>query len=143
MAIKNLDQNLLRLLEADARASVSVLAAKLGVSRATVRNRMEKLEDGGTIQGYTVRYADEYERNRVRAHVMLSVATDASAQVETAIRKMNETRALYTLAGDYDLLAIVEADNTTLLDRALDDLRGLDGVDQTHTSIILATRFRR
>jgi len=143
MTIKNLDRDLLRVLETDARASVSVLAARLGVSRSTIRNRLEKLEKDGTIQGYTLRYADEYAENRVRAHVMLAVATEHTIHVERALRKVTEVRALHTLAGDFDLLAVVEADNTTLLDRALDVIRGTQGVDRSHTVIILTTRFRR
>ena len=40
----DLDQQLIALLRADARASVATLAHKLGVSRGTVTNRIAKLE---------------------------------------------------------------------------------------------------
>ena len=143
MTKKDLDSDLLHLLETDARASISVLATRLCVSRSTVRSRMEKLESEGTIQGYTVRYADAYARNRVRAHVMLSVATNDAIHVDQALRKLTGIQALHTIAGDFDLLAIVEADNTTILDAALDAIRGIEGVNRSHTVIILATRFKR
>ncbi|WP_245460899.1 Lrp/AsnC family transcriptional regulator, partial [Mesorhizobium sp. M7A.F.Ca.US.005.03.2.1] len=49
-----LDERLVTLLRHDARRSVSDLAIDLGVSRATVRARMERLERSGDIIGYTV-----------------------------------------------------------------------------------------
>jgi DNA-binding Lrp family transcriptional regulator len=49
-----IDQRLVTLLRHDARRSVSDLAAALGVSRATVRARMERLARSGDILGYTV-----------------------------------------------------------------------------------------
>lgn len=143
MTKKTLDSDLLRLLEKDARASISVLAARLNVSRSTIRSRMEKLETDGTIQGYTIQYADDYAKSRVRAHVMLTTTTSNTINVERSLRELSGIRALHTLAGDYDLLAQVEADNTTILDSTLDAIRSTEGVNQTHTVILLATRFRR
>jgi probable HAF family extracellular repeat protein len=49
-----LDQQLLSLLRQDARTSVAILARKLGVSRGTVGNRIAKLEDAGTIVGFSL-----------------------------------------------------------------------------------------
>ncbi len=143
MAKKDLESELLRLLEADARTSISVLAAKLGVSRSTVRSRMEKLENDGTIQGYTLRYTDEYKKNRVRAHVMLSFAAKDWNHVERALRKLMGIQSIYSLTGDFDLLAIVEVDNTTMLDEFLNAIWAIEGVEHTLTAIILATRFKR
>ncbi|MEO6017044.1 MAG: AsnC family transcriptional regulator, partial [Polaromonas sp.] len=49
------DQKLLSFLRQDARLSVATLAARLGVSRGTVTNRIRRLEDDSVIVGYTVR----------------------------------------------------------------------------------------
>ena len=44
------DRQLISLLRKDARTSVATLAAKLGVSRGTVTNRLRKLEDGQVFE---------------------------------------------------------------------------------------------
>ena len=54
-----LDQQLLGLLRADARATVATLAKKLDVSRGTINNRIARMEDDGIIVGYTVRLRPE------------------------------------------------------------------------------------
>ena len=48
------DQALIRALRHDARASLSALSDQLGVSRTTVRARMERLQRQGDIIGFSV-----------------------------------------------------------------------------------------
>ena len=55
----DVDQQLIGLLRDDARASLVSLAKALRVSRATVQNRIGRLEANGTIVGYTVRLRPE------------------------------------------------------------------------------------
>ena len=67
------DQQLLNLLRENSRRSVSDIANKLGVSRATVQQRMERLEHRGVIQGYTIKLNPHFEQQQVSAYIMISV----------------------------------------------------------------------
>ena len=53
------DRELLRVLSLDARRPAAELARELGVSRATVQNRIEKLKNSGIIKGFTVELGQE------------------------------------------------------------------------------------
>ena len=79
----------------------------------------------------------------VRAHVTIVVAPKASGGVVTALQRMPELRALLSVAGVFDLLAVVEAQDVSLLDAAIDKIGALDGVERTQSSIILSTKFER
>jgi len=72
--LDDLDLKLIYLLLDNARLSISELAEILGVSRPTVRSRLEKLEKEGVILGYTIKLNPEL----LRAHnvVALIVQTD-------------------------------------------------------------------
>ena len=48
------DTKIVAALRRDARISLSDLAATVGVSRITVRSRMERMRADGVIDGYTV-----------------------------------------------------------------------------------------
>ncbi len=74
MKIDDLDLKLIYLLMDNSRLSISELAERLGVSRPTVKSRLEKLEKEGVILGYTVKLNPEL----LRAHnvVALIVKTD-------------------------------------------------------------------
>jgi len=74
MKIDDLDLKLIYLLMDNSRLSISELAERLGVSRPTVKSRLEKLEREGIIQGYTIKLNPEL----LRAHnvVALIVKTE-------------------------------------------------------------------
>ena len=137
------DRRLLGLLRDNARQPTALLARKLGIARATVQSRIARLEQQGVIKGYTVRIADDYERRRIRAHVMLNVVPKQAAATENALRKMTEVSGLYAISGVHDLIAVVTADSTERMNELLDRIGALPGVERTMSSIILAAKVER
>lgn len=137
------DKNLLELLQANARASTAELARQLGLSRSTVKDRIERLERRGVIKGYGVKLSDAYGEGQITAHVMINVDPKLSGQVVRQLGKINAIKALYAVNGVHDLLALITTDSTQALDRALDDIGNVDGIDKTLSSIVLSTKFER
>ena len=76
-----LDQQLLGLLRADARATVATLAKKLDVSRGTINNRIARMEDDGIIVGYTVRLRPESEPDQIGAWMNIAVDGNETRRV--------------------------------------------------------------
>jgi DNA-binding Lrp family transcriptional regulator len=137
----DLDRKLLGLLRADSREAVASLAAKLKVSRGTVQNRIARmLKPGGAIQAFTVRTAPEMEASRVRAVMTIAIEGERSGAVVKALRGFPEVDKVHTTNGRWDLIA--ELDTATLADfsRTLDQIRLIDGIASTETSILLATQ---
>jgi DNA-binding Lrp family transcriptional regulator len=137
------DRAIIALLRENARTGHAEAARRLNLSRTTVQARVESLERRGIIVGYTVRLAEELSRRLVRAQVTIVVAPKASASVIKALQRMPALRALHSVSGPFDLLAVVEAEDVPSLDAAIDAIGALDGVDKTQSSIILATKFER
>lgn len=137
------DRALLGLLRDNARQTTALLARRLGIARATVQSRIRRLEEQGIIKGYTVRIADDLERRRIRAHVMLNVGPKQAAGAELALRKMPEVTGLFAISGVYDLIAIVSAESTERMNQLLDRIGALPGVERTMSSIILAAKVDR
>ncbi len=138
-----IDAQLLRLLRANARESVSSLARKLGVSRATVQDHMEQLERRRVIQGYTIRYHPDHQERQVCAQVMIRVDAKLAGPLVRHIEAIDEVEQLQTISGSYDLLATVSTQSTQSLDLVIDRLAALDGVEKTLSSVVLATKFKR
>ena len=143
MLLDATDRALVALLRENARVGHAEAARRLGLSRTTVQARVESLERRGVIVGYTARLSEDITRRMVRAHVTIVVAPKASAGVVMALQKMPETRALHSVAGVFDLLAVVEAEDVPLLDAAIDRIGAVEGVERTQSSIILSTKFER
>ena len=143
MKLSASDELLLSLLRENARASTAQIARRLALSRTTVQSRIEKLEREGVISGYTVRVDDEYERGQIRAHIMITVQPKQSAAVAGALRAMPELRALHSVSGSYDLIAVGVVPTVLAMDVLTDRIGAMEGVERTATSIILSTKFER
>ena len=137
------DQQLLKLLRENSRRSVSDMAAQLGVSRATVQQTMERLERKGVIQSYTIKLNPNFERQQVSAYVMISVVGAKTTDVVRQLQKYTQLDMLSTISGQYDLIAKVTEENTEALDRAIDNIATLDGVEKTLSHIVLSRKLDR
>ena len=139
----DLDRNILGLLSADARMSVATLARKLKVARSTIQARLERLETGGIIAGYTLKLGEEAKQGRLRASVLLTIEPRAQAAILTRLKSIPEIERVFTTSGRFDLLMQVAAPNTAVLDGVLDQIGGLAGVRSSESLIHLSTRIDR
>ena len=137
------DQQLLKLLRENSRRSLSDMAAQLGVSRAPVQQTMERLERKGVIQSYTIKLNPNFERQQVSAFVMISVVGSKTTDVVRQLQKYTQLDMLSTISGQYDLIAKVTEENTEALDRAIDNIATLDGVEKTLSHIVLSRKLDR
>jgi DNA-binding Lrp family transcriptional regulator len=137
------DEKLIALLRTNARSSISDLARGLDVSRSTVQSRLLKLEQSGVITGYSVEFGSAYIEGLVSAHVSIKVRQKLTTQTTIALKHIDQISALYAISGEYDMIAIVEAQSLEQLNHILDDVGNLDGVERTNSAVILETKFKR
>ena len=143
MTLTEKDEQLIALLRRNGRISVSEIARQLNVARTTAQMRLQKLERSGVIAGYSVILSQAYRKNRVRALVMIKFPPRQRATVEQALSEMPAVTSLYSISGAFDLAAVVSAVSMTELDRAIDEIGCIEGIDETMSSIILATKIDR
>lgn len=143
MELTSKDRELLALLGENARIPVATLAKKLSLSRTTVQARLERLEREGVIAGYGVRLSDAYSSGLVRAHILITLAPKSLARVTAALAKLEAVTALHSVSGSFDLIAIIAAPSIAELDRVIDEIGLIEGVERTLSSIILSTRIMR
>ena len=122
---------------------IARLSKSLGISRATVYARLEKLQQTGVIEGFTVRLNPEVDRRQIRAHVLIKVAGKLARTTEKQLQAIPEITALHAISGVYDLIAEIEATNATELNELIDRIGELAGVEKTTSSILLATKWSR
>ena len=105
----DLDHRLIAALREDGRAPVSKLAAILGVSRATVQTRLDRLLETGAVLGFTVRARQDYDDRAIRAIMMIEVAGRSTTAVIRQLRGLPELHSLHTTNGAWDLIAEIRA----------------------------------
>lgn len=134
-----LDQNLLGLLRVNSRMSVATLAKKLDVSRGTIDNRIQKLEERGIIRGYTVRLRPEVETEDIVAWMSIAVEGHETRKIVSLLMGEPSVAGLHDTNGRWDLLAELRVPTIDQLSEVLDRLRTLKGIAATETSIHLKT----
>ena len=137
------DQDLLKLLQENSRRTVSDIAKKMGLSRATVQHRMERLERTGVIQGYTIKINPILQRQNVSAYVMISVVPKKNSSIVRQLFKIPQMEMLCTISGQYDMIAKITESTTQTLDQTLDQIANLDGVEKTLSHIVLSRKVDR
>lgn len=135
----DLDLRLVGLLRDDARLSVARLAERLGVSRGTVQNRIDRLVERRILLGFTVRTAPEATPHAVRAIMMIAVEGERSDAILRTLRGFPEVRALHTTNGRWDLVAELGTDGLEAFDEALRRIRTIKGISNSETSLLLST----
>ena len=137
------DQQLLSVMRGNARASTTELAKILGVSRSTVQKRLERLETEGVISGYTVQLSSAYQDQEIKSHVMITLRPSMTIDIIKAMEKIDGVRAIYSVSGPHDLIAELTALRVTDLDKMIDEIIAIEGVERTVSSVILSTRLKR
>lgn len=134
------DQRLIAALRHDARASLSDLALLLGVSRTTIRGRIERLRQRGDILGFSVVLKEDALRDPVRGLMMIGIEGRGTDRIIRQLQGFSEVRAVHATNGRWDVIAEIGTQTLESFDAVLSKIRRLDGVATSETSLLLATR---
>ena len=137
--IDDLDAALIALLRANARTPVATLAHRMKVSRGTVKNRIERLEKAGVIDGYTVRLRPDSQPDEIREWMSIVVDGNETRSVIASLLGEPSLVALHDTNGRWDLLAELRTDSLQKLSAALERIRLIGGIQTSETSIHLST----
>ena len=137
------DRQLIALLSGNARMPVARMATKLGLARTTVQARLERLERSGVIAGYTLKLSEEARGRMIRATVLVSLTPVAQTAVLAALARLPEVERVHTTSGRFDLACQIATATTGALDRTLDRIGEIDGVQDMESLIHLSTRIDR
>jgi DNA-binding Lrp family transcriptional regulator len=135
----DIDRQLIALLRKNARTPIATLAAKLGVSRGTVGNRLRKLEDSQVIVGYSLRLRPDAQPSAIRAWMGVRVDGNQTRAVVASLLGEPGVESLHDTNGRWDLLAELRAESMAELSQVLERVRLTKGIANTETSILLAT----
>ncbi len=140
--MKELERNILEILEEDCRAPSSRIAEMLGVSPEETEDAIRAMERRGTIVKYTaITVSDEEEDERVEALIEVKVTPQSGSGfdgIAAEIAGHEEVKTLYLMSGAYDFLVIVEAKSVRSVARFISEyISTIDCVLSTATHFIL------
>jgi DNA-binding Lrp family transcriptional regulator len=138
--VDDTDHRLIAALRHDARASLSDLALGLGKSRTTIRGRIERLRQRGDILGFSVVLKEDVLRDPVRGLMMIGIEGRGTDRIIRQLQGQSEVRAVHSTNGRWDVIAEIGTATLEAFDAVLSKIRRFEGVANSETSLLLATR---
>ena len=127
-----IDRQLIALLQDNARLSTVALAKAVGLGRSTVQERLQRLENAGVIAQYTVRLGQGGDP--LQAWLMLRYADGFSCDdVMPLLIAMPQVRLCHSVAGEIDLLVLVQAESPGELADLRERVASFKGLDDVTT----------
>ena len=129
------DRQILDLLRTDARRPLKTLAAKAGLARSTLRDRLSRMEADGIIRGYRADIVDG--ESNVAAYLFIRLKVTPAPGLIAFLKRMPEVRSCTSLTGDVDLLVELAAASTEGVNVLRDRISSHESVADLTTSIVL------
>jgi DNA-binding Lrp family transcriptional regulator len=136
--IDGLDARLLREFAAAPRVGVLELSRRLGVARATVQSRLDRLVERGVIDDFAPRLSTEALGYAVTAFATLEISQGRGAEVLDHLSRIPEVLEVHTITGPGDLLCRLVARSNTDLQRVIDNVVSQPAIERTSTSIAMS-----
>lgn len=137
MEMDEIDKHIVVELRRNCRRSFRELATVIGVSPATLIERVRHLEKGGYVTGYSANLDFLKLGYEFMAIVKITISHGALLEVQRKISKLPGVAAVYDVTGDYDSIAIVLCKTRGDLSRLVKKILAVPNVEKTNTSMVL------
>jgi len=135
--VDDLDEKIMQLLEKNSRMTYVEIANLVGLSEGAVRNRINKLVNDKVIKRFTI---ERYLRQGVRALIMIAVTPGVPTyEVSKQVSSLKGVERIYEVTGEYDIVLVSTGSNIESINKVIEDIRKIEGVEKTNTIIVLRT----
>jgi len=97
--IDTISENILELLQENARATVSEISKEVGLTAPAVAERIRRMEEGGIIQSYGVVLDHEKLGYALQAFVTIRIYANQSQRLIKFLKQQEEVQACYAVTG--------------------------------------------
>lgn len=136
--LDTIDREIITQLIDDGRKSFTDVAQELGVSAGTVRNRLSRLQEQGTLR--VVGFLD-LDQVGIHAYATVYISVSPSRLIGSVVEQLDalpEVSFMASIAGDYDLHIDIQClDNAHLTALIQDRIQQIEGVIDTKTVMVL------
>ena len=137
----DLDRTLITLFADEPRVGVLEASRRLGVARGTVQARLDRLASSGVITGWGPDLSTEAIGFPVTTFLTLEISQSAGHQaVAEHLATIPEVLEAYTITGVGDLWCRIVSRSNADLQRVIDRVVAVDGVQRASTVMALATQ---
>lgn len=135
----NINSKILTLLKGNARSTISEIASKVGVSRTTAKEKIDMMLEKGVIRRFTIEIGDSQKNDIPPEMAVFEIKLTRSAckSIYQNINSWPEIVGCYSLAGDLDMILLVQARDTSTVEALREKLVQMHYVQKVQTRTVL------
>ncbi|WP_328311821.1 Lrp/AsnC family transcriptional regulator [Streptomyces sp. NBC_00442] len=135
--LDEIDHDILRILQAEGRASIRSVAERVHVSRANAYARINRLVEDSVIRGFTARVDHERAGQGAAAYITLKIVQNSWRTVREQLQQLPGAAHIALVSGDFDVLLLVHTpDNRALRELVLTRIQSIPEVLSTRTLLV-------
>ncbi|MDT7580230.1 MAG: hypothetical protein QOK35_1494 [Pseudonocardiales bacterium] len=139
-----IDEKIITLLVEDARRSFADIGGRVGLTASAVKRRVDRLQAGGAISGFTVRLEPGALGWTVEGYVELYCRSSTSPQaIRAAVARFPEIVDASTISGEADALLRIVAADMRHFEHVLEQIGAQPFVARTKSVLVLSALLRR
>jgi Lrp/AsnC family transcriptional regulator for asnA, asnC and gidA len=135
--LDEIDRDILRILQANARTSYREIQDKLGISIGTIHNRIAKLKDRGIINGYTLKLNNEKLGYNLSFLIRINCDGKFTEEVLSEIAKIPEVCSVFHTTGEQSAALICRFKESDDVHKFIRDLNKKEYISRTNSNMIL------
>ena len=131
----DVDRRLLALLREDSSRPLKTLAAEVGLSRSSVRDRIHRMHAEGVIRRYTI--DTPQDESALNAVLLVRLARTPDPGVVQSVVQRPDVFRCRSLSGPIDLLVDIVGSDVASINATRDQIARLPGVVDVETAFVL------
>ncbi|MFX0075716.1 MAG: Lrp/AsnC family transcriptional regulator [Candidatus Hermodarchaeota archaeon] len=135
--LDEIDRDILRILQGNARTSYREIQDKLGISIGTIHNRISKLKKNGVIEGYTLRLNNEKLGYKLTFLIRINCDGKFTEEILNDLTKIPEVCSIFHTTGEQSAALICRFKESDDVHKFIRDLNQKDFITRTNSNMIL------
>ncbi|MDX1798096.1 MAG: Lrp/AsnC family transcriptional regulator [Candidatus Lokiarchaeia archaeon] len=136
-ALDEIDRDILRTLQGNARTSYREIQDKLGISIGTIHNRISKLKKNGVIEGYTLRLNNEKLGYKLAFLIRINCDGKFTEEILNDLSKIPEVCSIFHTTGEQSAALICRFRESDDVHKFIRDLNQKEYITRTNSNMIL------
>jgi len=135
--IDNIDRDIIRILQENARTSYREIQDKLGISIGTIHNRIAKLKDNKIIEGYTIRLNNTKLGYKLTFLIRMQINGKHTEEILNEIKDRPEVCSIFHTTGEQSAALICRFRESDDVHDFIRELNEKESVTRTVSNMVL------
>ena len=135
--LDDVDAKIIEILKKNSRTPFTEVASMLGVSDATIHQRLKKLKDEGVLLRYTVEINEDLLAKKIHGFALINVNLGHLEEVISKLTLNNSINKIYETHGMNDLIVLLDAGNLDELRELIIEIRQIENISSIKITTIL------